>query len=157
MGHHPINKKAVSQGNTRIIKRDTTYEGQSNRIGLVALAEDLGACSALERRRRGQGGCDSQKRKTQRKNCQQGFRGEHFLYDCEAFGEEPREGTPRWQEMELDWLPYNGLAAFRKEMTRSVRFAFPRSNDLLLSNPVAKRIFLSNSVKCILSAGAAIL
>jgi hypothetical protein len=100
-------KIAGSQGNIRIIKRDTTYEGQSNRIGLCALAEDLRACSVLERRRLGEG-CDSQKRKTQRKNCQQGFRGEHFLC-CEVFGEGPRESTLRWQEKDLDWLPFNGL------------------------------------------------
>ena len=121
---------AVSQGNTRIVKRDATYEGQSNHIGLVALGEELCACSALERRRRGQG-CDSRKRKTQRKNCQQGFSGEHFLCDCKAFVEGPRKSTPRWQEMNLDWLPYNGLTAFNKEMTGSVRLASSRSDDLV--------------------------
>jgi hypothetical protein len=105
---------AVSQGNTRIIKRDTTYKGQSNHIGLVALSEELCACPALKRRRRGQG-CDSRKRKTQRKNCQQGF-SEHFLCDYEAFVGGPRKSTRRWQEMMLDWLPYNGLTAFNKEM-----------------------------------------
>ena len=82
-------KVAVSQGDTRFTKRDATYEGQSNRVGLCAPREDL-CGSALERRRCRQG-CDSQKRKTQAKNCRQGFRGEHLLRRVQGVWWEPRE------------------------------------------------------------------